>query len=105
MDKNKILQEARNNKRPEYEDKESVRGDLLSVAIAAIVGIVLFIVEYLAQDRVNVSLIAVGMTAAFIQSFYKGIQNKKTYLIVIGCVEALITLFALIIFFVQAVTK
>ena len=105
MDNKAILEAARNNKGrgQEYENKESVRSSLLGSAIAIFVGVILFLVEYYAKDSVNVSLIAVGMTAACVQSLYEGIKTKKTHLIVIGCVELIIVIFALLIFIAQVV--
>ena len=83
MEKNKILEAARNNKSRgcEYESKESMRSSILGSIIAMLVGIVLFMVEYFVKDTVNISLIAVGMTAACVQALYEGIKSKKIYLI------------------------
>lgn len=105
MERNKILEEARKNKSrgQEYENKESVRSNLLGSAIAIIIGMALFMIEYFVNHSVNISLIAVGMTAASVQSLYEGIKNKKAYLIVIGCVESIIVLFSLLIFMVQVI--
>lgn len=105
MDKNKILEAARNNKNrgQEYENRESVRSNLLGSAVAIVLGVILFLIEYFANDSVNVSLIAIGMTAACVQSLYDGIRNKKVYLIIIGCVESLIVIFALLIFLTKVV--
>ncbi len=106
MDNKTILEAARSNKirGQEYENKASVRSNLLGSAIALIVGVILFLVEYFIKGSINVSLIAVGMTATCVQSLYEGIKTKKIYLIVIGCVEAIIVLFALLAFIVQVVS-
>ena len=106
MDNKTILEAARNNKGrgQEYENKESVRSSLLGSAIAVVIGMILFLIEYFVKDSINVSLIAVGMTAACVQSLYEGIKTKKTYLIVIGCVESLIVIFALLVFLAQVVS-
>ena len=106
MANHNILEEARNNKNKgkEYENKESMRSNLLAFAAAIIIGIVLFLVEYFAKNSVNVSLIAMVMTAACVQSLYEGIKTKKKYLIVIGCVQALIVIFAILIFFTKVVS-
>ena len=105
MDNKTILEAARNNKGRgrEYENKESARSSLLGSAIAIVIGMILFLVEYFVKDSVNVSLIAVGMTAACVQSLYEGIKTKKTHLIVIGCVELIIVIFALLVFIEQVV--
>lgn len=106
MEKKQILEAARKNKNRgcEYENKESVKSSLLGAVIAILVGIALFLVEYFAQGSVNVSLIAVGMTAACVQSLYEGIKNKKTYLIIIGCIETLVVIFAFLVFIAQVVS-
>ncbi len=106
MDNKTILEVARSNKTrgQEYENKASVRSNLLGSAIALIVGVILFLVEYFVKNSINVSLIAVGMTAACVQSLYEGIKTKRIYLIIIGCVEAIIVLFALLIFIAQVVS-
>ena len=105
MENKTILEAARNNKGRgrEYENKESVRSSLLGSAIAIVIGMILFLVEYFVKDSVNVSLIAVGMTTACVQSLYEGIKTEKTYLIVIGCVESIIVIFALLVFLAQVV--
>lgn len=106
MDKKTILEAARNNKSrgQEYENKESVRSNLLGSEIAISIGLILFLIEYFVKGYVNVSLIAVGMTAACVQSLYEGIKTKKTYLIVIGCAESFIVIFALLIFLARVVS-
>jgi hypothetical protein len=106
MEKNKILEAARNNKSRgcEYESKESMRSSILGAVIAMLVGIVLFMVEYLVKDTVNVSLIAVGITAACVQALYEGIKNKKTYLIIIGCVDTVFVVFSILVFIAQVVS-
>ena len=106
MDNKTILEAAKNNigRGQEYENKESVRSSLLGSAIAVVIGVILFLIEYFAKDSINVSLIAVGMTAACVQSLYEGIKTKKTYLIVVGCVESLIVIFALLVFLAQVVS-
>ena len=105
MEKNLILEAARKNKNrgQEYENKESVRSNLLSSLIAIMIGIALFLVEYFVKHSINVSLIVVGMTAACVQSLYEGIKTKKVYLIIIGCVESIIVVFALFMFIAQVV--
>ena len=105
MDNKTILAAARKNKGrgKEYENKESIRSNLLSSAIAISMGLILYMIEYFVKDSVNVSLIAVGITAACVQSLYEGIKTKKLYLIIIGCVELIIVIFALILFIAQVV--
>ena len=106
MEKHNILEAAQNNKNrgKEYESKESVKSSLLGSAIAIIVGTALFLIEYFVKDSVNVSLIAVGITAACVQSLYEGIKTKKTYLIIIGCFQLIIVVFAILLFIAQVVS-
>ena len=106
MDNKSILEVARNNKTrgQEYENKESVRSSLLGSAISILIGIILFLIEFFVKGSINISLIAVGMTAACVQSLYEGIKNKKSYLIVIGCLESVIVVLALLVFFAQVVS-
>lgn len=105
MEKNRILEAARKNKNrgQEYENKESVRSDLLAFLIAIMIGIVLFLVEYFVKHSINISLIVVAMTAACVQALYEGIKMKKVYLIIIGCVESIIVVVALFMFIAQVV--
>jgi hypothetical protein len=107
MENNKILEAARKNKNrgKEYENKESVRSNLLGSMVAILIGITLFLIEYFVQNSINVSLIIVGMTAACIQSLYEGVKNKKVYLIIIGVFETLVVIFGLFVFIAQVVLK
>lgn len=105
MDNKTILEAARNNKNrgKEYENKESIKSNLLGSSIAIIIGIILFLIEYFTNNTINISLIAVGMTTTCVQSLYEGIKTRKIYLIIIGCIELLIVIFSLLVFFVQVV--
>ena len=107
MENNKILEAARKNKSrgKEYENKESVRSNLLGSMVAILIGITLFLIEYFVQNSINVSLIIVGMTAACIQSLYEGVKNKKVHLIIIGFFETLVVIFGLFVFIAQVVLK
>ncbi len=106
MDSKTILEAARNNKvrGQEYETKASVKSNLLGSAVAIVVGIILFWIEYFIKDSANISLIAVGMTAACVQSLYEGIKLRKAYLMVIGCIELLVVIFSLVVFLSQVVS-
>jgi hypothetical protein len=104
MDKDTILAAARNEKHKgkEFENKESARSGLLSSAIALLVGIGLFLLEYFVRDSVNIGLIAVGMTACGVDYLYTGVTLKQHYKTVIGTVQLLIALL-FILFFVAKV--
>lgn len=105
MDKEKILAAARNEKSKgkEYENKQATRSSLLGSAIAVLVGISLFLLEYFIKDSVNVGLIAVGMSAVGAQSLFEGIKVKKPFLIVSGFIQSVIALLAIVLFIEQVV--
>ena len=105
MDKDTILAAARNEKHKgrEFENKESARSGLLSSAIALLVGIGLFLLEYFVRDSVNIGLIAVGMTAAGVDSFYEGIKLNRHYMTAIGIIQMLIATFAILLFVAKVV--
>lgn len=105
MNKEKILESARNNKEKgmEFENKIATRSSILGCLVAVIVGIGLFLLEYFIKDSTNVGLIAVGMTALGTQSLYEGIKVKKIYLIIVGAIQLIITLFAILVFIGQVV--
>ena len=98
-----ILEAARNNKGKgrEFENKESIKSSLFGSMISTILGVVLFLIEYFVKDNINVSLIAVGMTAFSVQSIYEGIKTKRVSLLSIGIIQAIIVLFAILIFIAQ----
>lgn len=106
MDNQKILEAARKNKNKgkEYENKASANSSLLGAFAAVIVGIVLFLLEYFIKDSVNVGLIAVLMTASGVQSLYEGIKVKKLYLTIIGVIQILMALFAILVVIWQVVS-
>jgi len=106
MDKEKILAAARSDKHrgEEFENKETARSGLLSSAIALLVGVVLFLLEYFLKDTVNVGLIAVGVTAAGVDSLYEGIKLKRHYMTVIGIVQLLAAIFAILFFIAKVVS-
>ena len=107
MDNEKILAAAREekNRGQEYEYKELTRSSLLGLIVALLVGIFLFIVKYIATDSISVELIAVGMTAFGVQSFYESIKVKKTYLSIVGIIQIIIALFVILVFVGQTVIK
>ena len=60
--------------------------------------------EYFINGTVNVGLIAVGMTAAGVDSIYEGIKLKRNYMTVIGIVQLLVAIFAILIFIAKVVS-
>ena len=105
MDKEKILAAARSEKYrgKEFENKETTRSGLLGSAIALLVGVALFMLEYFVKDSVNVGLIAVGMTAAGVDAFYEGIKLKRHYMTIIGIIQLLVAIFAILLFIAKVV--
>ena len=55
------------------------------------------------KDSVNVGLIAVGMTAAGVDAFYEGIKLKRHYMTIIGIVQMLAAIFAILLFIAKVV--
>ena len=103
MDKNTILESARNNgdRGNEYEFKESIRSSMVSTVVMIVVGMMLFAVEYYAKGIVNVSLIILGVTVIGTDMLYKGIAFKKIWRIIPGGIFALIALIMIIAMVVQ----
>lgn len=93
------------NRGKEFENKASIKSNLFGSFVALLVGILLFMLEYCIKDSVNVGLIAIGMTASGAQSLFEGIKVKKAYWIIIGAVQLLIALFAILVFISKLVTK
>lgn len=105
MDKEKILEAARfdKNRGKEYEHKQTTRGSILSIAMAILVGIILFFLEYFAKGTLNFGLIAVAMTAGGAQYIYEGITLKKVRFIVFGILYSVVAIFFILAFIGQVV--
>lgn len=106
MDKERILAAARNEKYrgQEYENKECARSSMLSILVALIVGFVLFLLEYFIKGTVNTGLIAVGLTAAGVDSLYEGVKLNKVYLKIAGAIQLFIAVAAILAFVGQVIT-
>lgn len=107
MNNEKILEAARKTK---IEAKNLNKRNLLVVAFWALslpllVGIGLFLLEYFINDTVNIGFIAVGMTASGVQSLYEGLKVRKLSLTVIGAIQTLIALIAILAFVGQVVLQ
>ena len=107
MNNEKILEAARKNKNrgKEFEQKESTRSSLLGTLVALLVGIGLFLLEYFVNNSVNIGFIAIGMTASGVQSLYEGLKVKRHYLTVLGAVQTLIAIIAILAFVGQVVLQ
>ena len=107
MDKDKILEAARSNKErgQEYEHRESTRSQLLGSLAAVIVGSALFVYKYFAEGYISMELIAVAMTSSGVQAIYEGIKVKKRGRIILGIVQSLIALRAILFCLGQVAVK
>lgn len=105
MNNEKILEAARKNKirGKEFEQKESTRSSLLGALAALLVGIGMFLLEFLVNKSINLSFIAVMLTASGVQSLYEGIRVKKVYLTVLGAIQTLLALITVSVFVWQVV--
>lgn len=105
MDKEAILAAARSDKHrgKEFENKETARSGLLGSAIALFVGVVLFLLEYFIDHTLNTGLVAVGLTAAGVDSIYEGVKLKRHYMTLIGVVQILAAIFAILYFIATVV--
>lgn len=105
MDKEQILAAARNNKSrgQEYENREYMRGSLLSVFVTLLVGSCLFLLELIVNKSINVGLIALAMTTAAVDSLYEGIKLKRRHMTVVGILLSLGAILAILLFIVQVV--
>lgn len=106
MNNEKVLEAAqKNNRGKEFEQRASTHGSLLGALVALLVGIGLFLLEYIINKSVNIGFIAIGMTAAGVQSLYDGIKVRKLYLIVLGIIQTLIALIFIFVFVGQVVLQ
>lgn len=105
MDKEKILAAARCDKHrgEEFENKQYVRGSLLSAFFAILLGIILFFAEYFCQGTLNFGLIAVGATALGVQYLFEGITTKKVLTIIVGSIYSLLAALFTLAFIGQVV--
>lgn len=105
MDKNKILEAACKNKQrgKEYENAAENRSTLVSVFVALVVGVGLFLIEYFVSGSANFGLLAVGATIAGVDFLYLGIKLGKTIYIVPGVFALLGALITIVIFIYQVV--
>lgn len=107
MDKETILAAARSNKHrgDEFEQKESIRSNLLSSAITLAVAGILLLVEVLAMDYWNVSLIIVILVFTGIDPLYEGLKLKRHLKTISGIIKLLVALVFVFIFIGQVVAK
>lgn len=89
MNKESILNAAKNNKKQgyEFEERMSVKSYLYGLFFSLAVGAVLFFLEFFMKKTVNISLLAVGMTLISTQAIYEGKKNNKLSVFIIGIIE------------------
>ena len=102
MDKNKILEAARNNgdRGNEYEYNISDRASILTLISITLVVLILSIIEYFSRGLVNLGFIIIGATTIATDTLYKGIVYKKMWRIFVGAILTLITLILIIVWMV-----
>ena len=107
MDNTSILAAARKDKHrgQEYENKESIRSNLLSSAITLAIAGVLLLVEILATDHWNVSLIIVILVFTGVDRLYEGLKLKRHLKTISGIIKLLVALVFVFIFIGQVVAK
>lgn len=105
MDKEKILEAARSNKYrgKEYENEQGALSSMLSVFLALIVGVTLFLLEYFTKGTINIGLIVMIATVGGADALYEGIKLKVRRKIVWGVVCSLTAIIAIASFVGQVV--
>ena len=104
MEKNKILEAAqKENRGAEYENKESIKSNLLGSIITLIIGITLFLIEYFASGTFNIGIFSLGMTAMGVEFLYEGIKNKKSILMIFGTAGSISAIFSILAFIIKVV--
>jgi len=97
MNKEEILKVAQEEKRgDEYEKKACIKGNFCGTFVAIILGVILFVIEYLIKGFANISLIACGMTLAGVQLVVEGIKAKKIKHVIIGVLFLIVAFIALL---------
>ena len=100
MNKEDILAAARKNGAGmgEYEKQTLLRGDNLSAVIGMLLGMILFVVEWIVKGEINVGLAAMLFTISATQSIYEGIKLQKKICVIVGVFIAIIALLSLVLF-------
>jgi hypothetical protein len=106
MDKEKILNAARNEKYcgKEYENKEEIRSSAIGYAITLALGFILALVEYFAQGHIHFGMLSLGAVSVGVDNLYLGIKMTKRRKVVFGVFMLLIAAFCVLIYIVQVVS-
>lgn len=105
MDKSKILERARQEKRKgqEYEHREMMKNSNWSLLVGVIAAAIMMLIEYLNQGTVNSPLIVMVSAMAGVMNFLDGIKVKKKVLIILGILESVLAIFFFVYFLSRVV--
>ena len=107
MDREKILENVRNEKvsNDEYEKKIALKSGLVDTLAALIIVLILVISEYCIHRTLNWGVMAVAMSVVCADMLYTGINNRTTWKVVTGVLSGVIALLMVISFFKGLVIK
>ena len=103
MNRDDILKAASGKKNAEYEKASGKRGYLLGAFLSFMIGIILFVLEYLLQHRVNASIPALLFIISGTEAVYEGYRTANRLLFFFGFLILLSAALFLIIAILQAV--
>lgn len=105
MDKSKILERARQEKRKgqEYENREMMKNSNWSLLVGVIAAAIMMLIEYLNQGTVNSPLIVMVSAMAGVMNFLDGIKVKKKIFIFLGILESVLAIFFFVYFLSRVV--
>ena len=100
MNRDDILAAARENgmKNEEYEKQTLLRGDNASVVIGMLLGMVLFMTEWIVKKEMNVGLATMFFSMSAVQSIYEGIKLHKKFCVIVGIFIAVLAALSLLLF-------
>ena len=107
MEKDKILAAAKRNseKSKEFEKSELTKSNLIGFFASITVCIILYFFEFFINHSVNLGIVAVGMTAAGVQSLNEGIRLKKRGITIAGIIISFIAIISIALFVIEVVAK
>lgn len=99
MNKEEILAAAQKEKykAKEYEDIVMSRGETLSGLVCFIVGVVLFITEYIYSHTLNLTLATIGFLACGVEFTHEGKHLHKRFYFVFGVLFIILGIITFII--------
>lgn len=89
MDKSKILERARQEKRKgqEYENREIMKNSNWSLLSGVVAAAIMLLIEYLTRGTVNSPIIVMVSLMAGVMNFLDGIKTKKRIFVFLGILE------------------